>query len=57
MTEHDPIQSEERPAPEDQPEEPGAEGGSASDSADRLPGVPSSEDDTPVGDTDQHSSG
>jgi hypothetical protein len=42
-------------APEDQPEEPGAEGGSQSESADKLPGLPASEDETPVGDTDQHS--
>lgn len=42
-------------APEDQPEEPGAEGGSTSSSADKLPGEPAPGDDTPVGDTDQHS--
>jgi len=41
-------------APEDRPEEPGAEGGSKSKSADKLPGAPS-EDDSPLGDTDQHS--
>ena len=41
-------------APEDPPEEPGAEGGSQSPAADKLPGAPS-EDDAPVGDTDQHS--
>jgi hypothetical protein len=41
-------------APEDQPEEPGAEGGSQSDAKDKLPAVPS-DDDSPVGDTDQHS--
>jgi hypothetical protein len=41
-------------APEDDPEEPGAEGGSQSDSADALPGKPS-DDDAPLGDTDQHS--
>jgi hypothetical protein len=45
----------ERP-PEDEPQEPGAEGGSGSPAADQLPGVPS-EDDSPVGDTDQHSEG
>lgn len=42
-------------APEDQPGEPGAEGGSTSDTKDRLPGAPS-KDDSPLGDTDQHSS-
>jgi hypothetical protein len=44
---------EEQP-PEDQPGEPGAEGGSDSPAADRLPGMPS-DDDSPLGDTDQHS--
>lgn len=42
-------------APEDEPGEPGAEGGSASDAASKLPGAPAEEDDTAVGDTDQHS--
>jgi hypothetical protein len=42
-------------APEDQPDEPGAEGGSNSDAKDKLPGAPS-HDDSAVGDTDQHSS-
>jgi hypothetical protein len=42
--------------PEDAPDEPGAEGGSESPSADRLPGAPA-DDDAPLGDTDQHSSG
>ncbi|MBV9193335.1 MAG: hypothetical protein JO168_04260 [Solirubrobacterales bacterium] len=42
-------------APEDRPEEPGAEGGSKSPAADQLPGAPASGDDSPVGDTDQHS--
>ena len=42
-------------APEDRPGEPGAEGGSKSGSASKLPGMPSSDDDTPLGDTDQHS--
>ncbi|MCW2953290.1 MAG: hypothetical protein JWQ48_2460 [Conexibacter sp.] len=41
-------------APEDEPGEPGAEGGSKSDSKDKLPGAPS-KDDAPLGDTDQHS--
>ena len=42
-------------APEDQAEEPGAEGGSTSPAAGKLPGEPASGDDSPVGDTDQHS--
>lgn len=42
------------PTPEDRPDEPGAEGGSHSDAKDNLPGAPS-DDDSPVGDTDQHS--
>jgi hypothetical protein len=41
-------------APEDQPGEPGAEGGSQSDGKDKLPGAPS-DDDSEVGDTDLHS--
>jgi hypothetical protein len=41
-------------APEDQPGEPGAEGGTDSDTKDKLPSTPA-DDDTPVGDTDQHS--
>ena len=45
---------EEHPAPEDQPEEPGAEGGSDSESADKPPAAPA-DDDAPLGDTDQHS--
>ncbi len=40
-------------APEDRPGE-GAEGGSQSPAADQPPAVPSS-DDSPLGDTDQHS--
>ncbi len=43
-------------APEDAGEEPGAEGGSESPAADDLPGAPS-EDDSALGDTDQHSEG
>jgi hypothetical protein len=49
---HDPTP--ESDPPEDRPEEPGAEGGSQSPSADKLPGAPA-DDDAPVGDTDQHS--
>lgn len=40
--------------PEDKPEEPGAEGGSDSEAADALPAEPA-DDDSPLGDTDQHS--
>lgn len=47
---------EPRRAPEDLPEEPGAQGGSDSDAADTLPGAPS-RDDSALGDTDQHSTG
>jgi hypothetical protein len=42
-------------AAEDRPEEPGAEGGSGSPAADALPGQPAKGDQSPVGDTDQHS--
>jgi hypothetical protein len=42
--------------PEDLPGEPGAEGGSKSPAADRPPFMPA-EDDSPLGDTDQHSTG
>lgn len=48
--------AESREAPEDRPDEPGAEGGSQSEAADKLPGAPA-DDDSPLGDTDQHSSG
>jgi hypothetical protein len=43
--------------PEDQPGEPGAEGGADSPTKDKLPGAPAKDDPTPVGDTDQHSKG
>jgi hypothetical protein len=43
--------------PEDGPEEPGAEGGSQGSAKDKLPGAPTTDDDSPLGDTDQHSSG
>ena len=46
----------EQSPPEDRPGEPGAEGGAESGSKDKLPGA-AAEDDAPVGDTDQHSSG
>jgi hypothetical protein len=45
----------ERPA-ENESGEPGAEGGSESAAADRPPAVPA-DDDSALGDTDQHSSG
>lgn len=48
---------EEAQAPEHDPDEPGAEGGAASPAADRPPGAPAKEDESPLGDTDQHSSG
>jgi hypothetical protein len=48
---------EDPPEPEDQPEEPGAEGGSQSPTKDKLPGAPAKEDSSPLGDTDQHSEG
>ncbi|HSO98097.1 MAG TPA: hypothetical protein VLP43_04025 [Solirubrobacteraceae bacterium] len=41
-------------SPEDDPKEPGAEGGSKSSSADALPVAPSDVD-SALGDTDQHS--
>ena len=46
---------EPRRKPEDEPGEAGAEGGSGG-SADTPPPLPDSDDDTPLGDTDQHSS-
>jgi hypothetical protein len=45
------------PAPEDQPGEVGAEGGSKTARRAKLPPQPDREDDSAVGDTDQHSSG
>ena len=53
-SERDTGQDEER-RPEDQPGEPGAEGGSGSSSSDKLPASPSDDDDSALGDTDQHS--
>jgi hypothetical protein len=41
-------------APEDKPDEPGAAGGTKSPATDKLPGAPA-DDDSPLGDTDQHS--
>jgi hypothetical protein len=46
------IDPEERS--EDDPGAPGSEGGSDSPAADRVPALPS-DDDAPLGDTDQHS--
>lgn len=43
--------------PEDRPGEPGAEGGSRSPTRDKPPGMPAKDDPSPVGDTDQHSTG
>ncbi len=57
MPEHSEDESERRSeeqAPEDRPEEPGAVGGSESPAAEKLPGAPAG-DDSPLGDTDQHS--
>ncbi len=47
-------EKDQRQAPEDAPQEPGAEGGSQSDAADSLPAAPA-DDDSDLGDTDQHS--
>lgn len=45
------------PTPEDQPGEVGAEGGSETARRSKLPAMPDAEDDSAVGDTDQHSTG
>ena len=55
--EHSEHGPDDAPAPEDRPEEPGAEGGADSPTKDKLPGAPAKDDPSPVGDTDQHSSG
>lgn len=47
----------EETAPEDRPGEVGAEGGSKTARKSKLPAAPDPEDDSPLGDTDQHSSG
>jgi hypothetical protein len=52
----DESQQERQQAPEDRSDEPGAEGGTESPAADRVPGAPA-DDDSPLGDTDQHSKG
>jgi len=51
-----PKELDEQDPPEDDPGEPGAEGGSESPAADALPGAPAGDDDSALGDTDQHSS-
>jgi hypothetical protein len=43
--------------PEDQPDEPGAEGGSETAKRSQFPAMPDEKDDSAVGDTDQHSTG
>lgn len=55
QSEQPPRREPEKGAPEDLPEEPGAEGGSGSPAADKLPGAPAG-DDSALGDSDQHSS-
>ena len=55
MGERQDEQTDDGQAPEDQPGEPGAEGGSASPAAERPPAAPADEDESPLGDTDQHS--
>ncbi len=60
MNDSTPRQGDERPhrdarAPEDHSEEPGAGGGSASAGDVTTPFSPHQEDDSPLGDTDQHS--
>jgi len=52
---HDPHDRDTSETSEDDEQETGARGGDESSSADRLPAAPS-DDDTPLGDTDQHSS-
>jgi hypothetical protein len=54
VSESDPQHEPPGDAPEDRPGEPGAEGGSDSPAADSLPGEPA-DDDSELGDTDQHS--
>lgn len=54
MNDHAKDHDEKRIAPEDESGEPGARGGSGSENADTLPAAPA-DDDTPLGDTDQHS--
>ncbi len=59
MAQHDEQQrrdDDERIAPEDIPGKAGAEGGSKSPAADKLPAAPV-RDESAFGDTDQHSTG
>ena len=51
------MEAEERTSepPEDQPGEPGAQGGSGGSADTPTPFSPDADDDTPLGDTDQHS--
>ena len=44
-------------APEDRPGEVGAEGGSETARRSKLPAMPDEQDDSALGDTDQHSTG
>ena len=53
MNEHKEREQTDEP-PENRPGEPGAEGGADSPAKDQLPGAPA-DDDSPLGDTDQHS--
>lgn len=55
QSEREQNQRPDQQEPEDLPDEPGAEGGSKSSAADQLPGAPAG-DDSPLGDSDQHSS-
>ena len=54
MNRHEKPDERAKPAPGEQPEEPGAEGGSNSADA-KVPFDPQEDDDSPLGDTDQHS--
>jgi hypothetical protein len=54
MNENETPDERTEPAPEDQPQEPGAEGGSSSTDS-PAPFVPNEDDDSPLGDSDQHS--
>lgn len=54
--EEDQQEREGQPAPEDVPGEPGAEGGSETPAANVPPAKPS-QDESALGDTDQHSAG
>jgi hypothetical protein len=54
-TERNSERKRDEQAPEDRPDEPGAEGGTKSEAADKLPAQPAPDDESPVGDTDQHS--